>query len=137
LHFVSQSNVIDFTDLVQSPDAGKTVNQVFTVRLPVLLGLDNQVRLASSLSAGGIAISQADNGSVVTADLSHTFGVTSVQLFDDQGQFIEDVSMTDSLGNTLQVGESAAVPEPSTFTLLGLGTLGLLGYSWRRWKQAV
>ena len=27
------------------------------------------------------------------------------------------------------------VPEPSTLTLLALGTLGLLGYGWRRRKQ--
>jgi hypothetical protein len=29
------------------------------------------------------------------------------------------------------------VPEPSSLTLLGLGCLGLLGYGWRRRKQAV
>jgi hypothetical protein len=31
----------------------------------------------------------------------------------------------------------SSVPESSTLTLLGLGTLGLLAYSWRRRKPAV
>ena len=33
--------------------------------------------------------------------------------------------------------ETAAVPEPSGLTLLSLGALSLLGYGWRRCKQAV
>jgi hypothetical protein len=31
---------------------------------------------------------------------------------------------------------ASATPEPSTLTLLGPGSLGLLGYGWRRRKQA-
>jgi hypothetical protein len=36
-------------------------------------------------------------------------------------------------GNYL--GVTSAVPEPATLTLLGLSSLGLLGYGWRRRKQ--
>jgi LPXTG-motif cell wall-anchored protein len=32
---------------------------------------------------------------------------------------------------------SHTLPEPAFLTLLGLGSLGLLGYGWKRRKQAV
>jgi hypothetical protein len=35
------------------------------------------------------------------------------------------------------INVSSAAPEPASVTLLGLGSLGLLGYGWRRRKQAV
>jgi hypothetical protein len=36
----------------------------------------------------------------------------------------------------LDVTTSAAVPEPSTLTLLGIGAVGALGYGWRRRRSA-
>jgi hypothetical protein len=41
---------------------------------------------------------------------------------------------TTGVGNP---GGGSAVPEPASLTLFGLGTLGLLGYGWRRRKQTV
>lgn len=35
---------------------------------------------------------------------------------------------------TLNIGPQTTVPEPSSIVLVGLGVLGLLGYSWRRNK---
>jgi hypothetical protein len=40
-------------------------------------------------------------------------------------------------GITATFQSDPAVPEPSTLTLLGLGSLGLVGYAWRRRKQPV
>jgi PEP-CTERM motif len=45
------------------------------------------------------------------------------------------VAVTGFYGPSFSV-EVAAIPEPASLTLLGLGTLGLLGYGWRRRKLA-
>jgi hypothetical protein len=37
---------------------------------------------------------------------------------------------------TFGTPQVTGVPEPASLTLLGLGALGLLGYGWRRRKQA-
>jgi hypothetical protein len=34
----------------------------------------------------------------------------------------------------LQAAYGAPIPEPSTLALAALGTLGLVGYAWRRWR---
>jgi hypothetical protein len=36
----------------------------------------------------------------------------------------------------VDIPSATGVPEPSTLTLLGLGSLGLLGYGWRRRNRA-
>jgi PEP-CTERM motif len=139
LFFLSQGDKsIDFSQIAavseDNDPISMTVSQNFTIRLPVLLGLDNEVSLNMGLSVGGSA---ADSGAgSASADLADPFMITSVQLFDDQGQFLENVGMTDSFGNMLQVGSPAAVPEPSALALLGIGAVSLLGYSWRRKRAA-
>ena len=37
---------------------------------------------------------------------------------------------------TINVGAAAAVPEPSTFALLGMGAIGLIGHGRRKRKRA-
>jgi hypothetical protein len=44
-----------------------------------------------------------------------------------------------SFSTTVDVSFSSSLesfPEPSTLTLLGIGSLGMIGYRWRRRKQA-
>jgi hypothetical protein len=54
-------------------------------------------------------------------DASHTFTVTSVQLFNQHG-FVQDVTLTDAEG--ISIG---AVPEPASFVLVAGGCAALVG----------
>jgi hypothetical protein len=46
------------------------------------------------------------------------------------------IDVPNNSGPTFTVRGTAAVPEPSTFVLLGMGAIGLLAFAWRRRKRA-
>jgi hypothetical protein len=48
---------------------------------------------------------------------------------------IYDKQLSAERVNSHFTGEGAAIPEPSSFALLGIATVGLLGYGWRRRKR--
>jgi hypothetical protein len=82
------------------------------------------------------------NGNLVAADASgKTSGLGPIDVTDYllPGENLIAVKAHDSYG----VGENfyahlvgTVVPEPGTLALLGMGTVGLLGYAWRRRKRA-
>jgi hypothetical protein len=77
-----------------------------------------------SAFVNGVFIGEVPFATAATGLFALEFGVLTSPGTDQA--FVDNLSVT----------STTAVPEPSTLTLLSLGSLSLLGYGWRRRKQA-
>ena len=70
-----------------------------------------------------------------------TAGIFTDQTSDISGSFTQttmggSVNASFTFETPATISAATAAPEPASLTLLGLGALGLLGYGWRKRKQA-
>ena len=90
-----------------------------------------------ALGALSGASSPATDATETVTDTSETLGTVATSLTAIAGGAVAGGG-GDSLGGTGSIAEAvpaAAVPEPSTFVLLGVAAIGLIGYVWRRRKR--
>jgi PEP-CTERM motif len=83
-----------------------------------------------SSGGGFLSESRLDKQQIVLPSIFHGGTLTEFRLTSTGGVLISDASIQ---GLTIM---TSAVPEPSCFVLLGTGVLGLVGYGWRRRRQA-
>jgi hypothetical protein len=80
----------------------------------------------------------AVNGYASSTSLSMTRAVVAGETIDFATGFGSDRTyFNDSSGLSATINLTAAVPEPSSFILLGVGAVGLIGSAWRRRQRSV
>ena len=76
----------------------------------------------------GLALNSS--GDLYVANLNNT-----ITGYNPSGSLIGTISTSIDSPTFLAFGSSSAVPEPSSFVLLGIGALGCGGYGWRKKKS--
>jgi hypothetical protein len=102
--------------------------------------VDNQVFMRVGISdlGLGLAILFIDNAAFGSYDLTSSIGPLTGPTAINSGQLFPTTAGNFSLTSVPSATFQATLqglPEPASFTLLGIGIAGMAGYAWRRRKQ--
>lgn len=112
--------------------SGSNAGGPFTTTLDVFNSSDNLLGTFSVTGLGGAAEDTGDAPFLGVLSSGVDIGKVVVSSTNNSGGFaINQLELVDPV-----VPPSVAVPEPSTLALLGIGSLALIGYGWRRRKEA-